>query len=129
MRRAKRIRGESKHTQEKKSPRQRVFHLASCRKSLRFAFLGQLVKLSRWFQWPQHPVRPASAVRRVLISRAGHLKPLLIDLARFLSVDVDVAITIRTLCLAHAHGLVPTMHSRNRIGMNREGQVLMHANI
>src|SRR5207253_1390979 len=54
---------------------------------------------------------------------------LLIDFARFRRVDVNVTILICWFRWTHAHGLMPAVHSRNRIGMNGEGQVLMNSDV
>src|SRR5437762_13609372 len=42
---------------------------------------------------------------------------------------MNIAVIICWLCWAHAHGLMPTVHSRNRIGMNGESQVLMNSDV
>src|SRR5947199_10314832 len=42
---------------------------------------------------------------------------------------MNVAVTVRRFSFAHPHRLMPAMHSGNWIGMNREGQVLVHADI
>src|SRR5438094_858938 len=55
--------------------------------------------------------------------------PLLINRARFLGIYMDVAIGVGVFSFADTHGLVPAMHSRNRIGMDWEGQILMHADV
>src|SRR5258707_15890095 len=89
----------------------------------------QFIKLARWFQGPEHPVGPARLVGRILIRRPRHCQPLPIDRARLFRIDVNVAIAVAAFGWAHAHGLMPAVHAGNRIGMDREGQVLMHADI
>src|SRR5437660_8661406 len=42
---------------------------------------------------------------------------------------MNVTIFIGWVRFAHAHGLMPTVHSRNRIGMNGESQVLMNSDV
>src|SRR6266536_2321364 len=91
--------------------------------------LRQFIELSRRFQWPQHPVRPARAIRRELVRRPGLRQPLLVNLAGLRRVHMNVAVTIRSFGFANAHCLVPAVHSGNRIGMDRKSQVLMNANI
>src|SRR5947209_19143977 len=41
----------------------------------------KLIKLSRRFQWPQHPEGPALAVGRMLVGRSRLVQPLLVNLA------------------------------------------------
>src|SRR5437762_1955246 len=65
----------------------------------------------------------------MLVGGASHRQPFLINRARFLSVHVNVAVSVSGFSFADAHGLVPAVHSRNRIGMDREGQVLMHTDV
>src|SRR5260370_5501639 len=89
----------------------------------------QFIKLARWFQGPEHPVGPARLVGRILIRGPRHCQPLPIDRARLFRIDVNVAIAVRAFCLASAHALMPAVHAGNWIGVDREGQVLMHADI
>src|SRR6266516_1673425 len=42
---------------------------------------------------------------------------------------MNVAVLVCGFGFADAHGLMPAMHSGNRIGMNRESQVLMNTNV
>src|SRR5712664_3424234 len=53
-------------------------------------FFRQPVRIARRLQWPQHPVRPAAPVGRVLICRPGHCQPLPINLARLLRVNAHI---------------------------------------
>ena len=95
----------------------------------RFVYRWQLIKLPRRLQRPQHPVRTALAVGGKFLSGSGLRQPLLINLVRLCRIDVNVAVLVSRIGSAHADGLVPAAHSRNRIGMDREGQVLMHADV
>ncbi len=61
--------------------------------------------------------------------RAGLLQPLLEDPVRPGRVDADLGVLVLRCRLADPHGLVPAVHSRNRIGMHGKGQVLVHARV
>src|SRR5262245_61951068 len=91
--------------------------------------LRQLVELRRGFQRTQHPVWPARAIRRESVGRPGHAEPLLINSSRLLSIDRDVAVFIIRLRFGDPDCLMPTVHSRNRIRMNRKCQVLVYSHI
>src|SRR5437588_10034243 len=42
---------------------------------------------------------------------------------------MNITVIICRFRFAHAHGLMPAVHSRNWIGMNGEGQVLMNSDV
>src|SRR5687767_13750610 len=48
---------------------------------------------------------------------------------RFVCVHEDIGILVGCMGPRYTHLLVPTMHSRNRIGLNRESEILMNPGI
>ena len=60
---------------------------------------------------------------------AGHLQPAAILFVSPIGVDENVAIAILGGSFAHRNFLMPAMLPANRIRLNGEGQVLMHAGI
>ena len=50
-------------------------------------------------------------------------------LKTLLRIDADVAVAIRRPRLRDPHLLVPAVHSAHRIGVDREGEVLVHAHL
>src|SRR5690606_37424063 len=58
---------------------------------------------------------------------AGHGQPFDVGLARLLRVDHDVAVAVLGGRGADADALVPALHARDRIGLHREGEVLVDA--
>src|SRR5437764_15239955 len=97
--------------------------------SFRVQSFGESVEVARGFQGAQQPVGPSRAVGRMLVRRARELEPGAVDLARLLCVNVYVAVPVACFGLADANGLVPAVHPRNGVGVNRESQVLVDANV
>src|SRR5699024_8414891 len=59
----------------------------------------------------------------------SHGQPLVEDLLRLAHVHLDVAVLVVGQCRCDSHLLQPAVHPRHRIGLYREGEVLMHTGI
>ena len=60
---------------------------------------------------------------------AGLGEPVEIGLAALGGVDDDIAVLVTRLSRAHVHSLVPALHPRDRVGLDGESEVLMHAGV
>src|ERR1044071_731029 len=94
---------------------------------LKLSFVRKFVIFPRWFQWTQHPVGPASAIRRILIRRARHRQPLLVNLTRLLRIDKNITRPVVRISRTDTHCLVPAVHPRDGIGVNGKSHVLVYA--
>src|ERR1700687_2776303 len=77
--------------------------------------------------YPRHPQWTAKAPR----PRRGTSQrlPPLIHRKRKIGIDEDVAVAVVSAGPLHAHHLVPAVHAADRIRMDRECNVLVHARI
>src|SRR5260370_8229572 len=86
----------------------------------------QFKRLRQWPVRPEHPQRAPQPIRTICL-RARHRQPMLVNLVRFIGIDVHITIAVLQVSCFYRHFLVPAMHAADRIGMDGEGQVLMPA--
>ena len=96
---------------------------------------GNLVLGRQWFVDIEHffrgsqrsrkPQRPSESVWPGRRSRQR--QPLLVDLERSVRVDNDIAVFIFRMSFLDDDLLMPAVHPGNRIGVNRESDVLVDA--
>src|SRR5713226_1154497 len=89
--------------------------------------LDQVISLGCRFIRAREPERATEIAR----PRRGprHFQPALVDLARFVRVDKNIAVTIFGADVFHCDFLVPAMLAAHRIGLDREGKILMDARV
>src|SRR5262249_53441933 len=84
--------------------------------------------LVRFADGPQRPIEPQRTTQATgTWRRACHRKPFLVNRVRLPGVDEDVAVAIAGARFLERDALVPAVHAPDRIGLNRKGEVLMHA--
>src|SRR5712691_9606632 len=80
----------------------------------------------RWTIRAYHAQRAAQAIRTVSL-RTCHIQPAQVDLMSLACIDIHIAIAIFCMSSFNLYFLMPAMHPTDRVGMDREGQVLMNA--
>src|SRR6266566_4666168 len=75
-----------------------------------------------------HPDGAAQAIWSLCLC-TGHGQPFLVDHMRFLGIDIHITICISWVGRLNHNLLVPAMHAADRIGMDRESQILMHSTL
>src|SRR5579859_3883601 len=75
-----------------------------------------------------HPQRTTQPIRAMAL-RACQGQPSLVYLLSLARIHIYITVAIPRVSCLDLHLLVPAMHAADRVGMDREGQVLMHASL